>query len=81
MTIFRKWIKKQIVYSRHPEYRNIGHYIVIDRYDAYTDTYRVVDCTYVSGYNGRHSDITASEIYNCLLKPSGADNYGYLIYG
>ena len=42
------------------------HYLVIDRYDRITDTYWVADCTYLSYYQGRHYNVSASEIKQCV---------------
>lgn len=61
-----------------------GHYLVVEDYNSYTDTYTVVDCTYLGDennvYHGRHGQITIDEIYNSVKYVSGED-WRYVIHG
>lgn len=50
------------------------HYIVVDGYNRSSDTFWVADCTYLSNYQGRHYNVPASEIRDCLT------NGGYIIH-
>ena len=59
---------------------NTGHYLVVEDYNSYTDTYTVVDCTYLEDYHGRHTQITIDEIYNSVKYSSGA-SWRYVIHG
>ena len=72
------------LYNANKNLRTNAHYIVVEGYDSRTDTFTVSDCTYVeynnNQYQGRHYNISMSEIYNCLKKPSGAIHNGYIIY-
>lgn len=42
------------------------HYIVIDGYDRITNTFWVADCTYIEAYQGRHYNVAAAEILECV---------------
>ena len=68
-----------------------GHYLIVEDYNSYMNTYTVVDCTYVNYnsnndvYHGRHTGVTIDEIYNSLyyIDTSNAENNitgRYIIY-
>lgn len=57
-----------------------GHYLVVEEYSSYTDTYTISDCTYLNQYQGRHEGITVDEIYNSLYNPSAGVTGRYIIY-
>lgn len=64
--------------------RTEAHYIVVEGYDSTTNTFTVSDCTYVNygnnQYQGRHYNVSMTEIYSCLQKPANAVYDGYIIY-
>lgn len=66
-------------YSSMSNYRT-GHYLVVEEYSTYTDTYTISDCTYLTRYQGRHEGITIDEIYNSLYNPSAGVTGRYIIY-
>lgn len=66
-------------YSNMSSYTT-GHYIVVEDYNSYTNTFTIADCTYVSNYQGRHTGITLDEIYNSLYSLSNGVSGRYIIY-
>lgn len=49
---------------------NGAHYLVVEAYNSYTDTFTISDCTYLEDDNivlqGQHDDITLDEIYDSV---------------
>ncbi len=73
------------LYNADMDLRTTAHYIVVEGYDSTTNTFTVSDCTDVESnnnnqYQGRHYNVSMTEIYNCLQKPYDATHNGYIIY-
>lgn len=68
------------LYNAQNELRTTAHYIVVEGYNSTTDTFTVSDCTYINQYQGRHYNVSVTEICDCLRKPTGATYNGYIIY-
>lgn len=58
----------------------VGHYIVVEDYNSYSNTFTVADCTYLNEYQGSHGNITLDEIYDSLYSPSNGVSGRYIIY-
>lgn len=61
-------------------YLSYGHYLVVEDYNSYSNTFTVCDCTYISDYQGRHTQITIDEIYNSLYNSADNVTGRYIIY-